>query len=710
MARIFLHHFRIKKQPYFLFPLNGNFLMDTSPQHIVHLLENEQFDQAIAKCTELLDRGIKHPQLWLFLAIAHGRKGNTGESEKWFEALINEFGQNPHVHYNRGLVFQENGQLNKAIEAYRKAVSMQPAFAPAWHNMGLAQLDNSQAEAAIHALEEAVRHAPDNPLYRLHLAEALNARNAYGAAVPHWQTLAASDSAEAEIFCGYISALVALRHLAEASLIAEKALSAYPDNPQIWQMVGRLELEKRKLGTALFWLEKCHAAQPENKTCLQDLATALSLAGEHHRARPLLEALLANASDASDYAFVAEQMLLAGDYSKASHLLESALVKHPDDFGLQVLKARALRTLKQLDSALAILDQLDNKTDKTVDAALIAEKYYEQGAVFDKKKHFDKAWHAFLQANETMQKEWRKINPHPDTFLNNAHSLAQGFTPESLPAQSTTAFTDVHQADSPKLVFVLGFPRSGTTLIDNILSAHPEVSILEEAPILGEVFDQIANANPATYAKAISQLDSKQVTHLRQRYFSLLPDYLAREPTTTVIDKSPMNTLHVGLIHRLFPDAKILFAQRHPADVVLSCFMQNFYLNSFMTNLLDIDHAARTYDAMLKVWTSATEQWNIPYYPVVYEKLVSDFEPQARQLVAQAGLAWHDDILRYHEKTAERGTITTPSYNQASQPVYTSSRFRHRNYLPYMQQALKILQPWITRLGYSEERPENRGH
>jgi len=163
--------------------------MDITPQQIVYLLEQKQFDRAISLCQQLENKGVVHPQLWLFMALAHGRKGEITTAEKWFSKLTRQFGANSQVHYNRGLVYQENGLTSHAIQAYMASVQMDKGFAPAWHNLGLAAMQEGQDEKGIEALKRAAFIQPENQAYRRHLAEALSSIGALAEAVPHWEWL-----------------------------------------------------------------------------------------------------------------------------------------------------------------------------------------------------------------------------------------------------------------------------------------------------------------------------------------------------------------------------------------------------------------------------------------------------------------------------------------------------------------------------------------
>jgi len=250
------------------------------------------------------------------------------------------------------------------------------------------------------------------------------------------------------------------------------------------------------------------------------------------------------------------------------------------------------------------------------------------------------------------------------------------------------------------LIFIVGFPRSGTTLLDSILSAHSDITVLEEAPVIGGTYDQIQGITTKNYAEKIALLTTNDKHSLRKHYYQSLTNYIDWSQKGVLVDKSPLNTMHVGLIHQLFPKAKILFSQRNPLDVCLSCYFQDFKMNSFMTNMTDIKRTAQTYDAMLKVWTTAVDALNIDVYHQSYEELVSDFDNQEKKLFQHLNLTWQEQVLTFQESLKNRGVISTPSYDQVNQPIYQSSKNRYHNYSSHLIEAKKALQPWLAKFNY----------
>jgi tetratricopeptide (TPR) repeat protein len=256
----------------------------------------------------------------------------------------------------------------------------------------------------------------------------------------------------------------------------------------------------------------------------------------------------------------------------------------------------------------------------------------------------------------------------------------------------------------PAPVFLVGFPRSGTTLLDTILMSHSATHVLEEEAILGQVSEELGGID------RIAEASADQVLALRESYFRRLEAISPLPPGTLVIDKLPLNVLRLPLIHRLFPDAKIVFAQRHPCDVVLSCYMQNFKINRAMASFLDLENAARLYDAVLSYWDQCRDVLPIRTHVVSYENMVADLEGEVRPLLEFLDLPWDDNILDYRRTAEGRDMIRTPSYAQVTEKIYDRARGRWERYRSHMEHVLPILEPWAVRLGYGSLSASSSGN
>lgn len=252
-----------------------------------------------------------------------------------------------------------------------------------------------------------------------------------------------------------------------------------------------------------------------------------------------------------------------------------------------------------------------------------------------------------------------------------------------------------HVDERPSPAFLVGFPRSGTTLLDTMLMGHPDVEVMEEEPAL-----HAARVRLSTIG-SLATMDEADLNSLRDEYFRAAANHASLRPGTLLIDKHPLHMNNVPLVHRLFPDAKFILALRHPCDVLLSCFMTSFRQNNAMVNFLDLENGASFYDLTFSYWEQTTSIFPVPIHVVRYEDMVKNQEATLRPLAEFLGLSWRAEMLD-HERTARnRGLITTASFAQVVQPIYQRATGRWERYRHQLAPVLLTLRPWIERYGYS---------
>lgn len=250
-------------------------------------------------------------------------------------------------------------------------------------------------------------------------------------------------------------------------------------------------------------------------------------------------------------------------------------------------------------------------------------------------------------------------------------------------------------------LFVVGFPRSGTTLLEQLLDAHPGLASFDEQPFLQRLVTRM-NASPSGYPAGLADLPAERRRDFRARYFADVhrqrPDLGGRRP----VDKNPLYLIRLPLVAALFPDAQAVLALRHPCDVVASCWMQNFRAPAFAVTFETLNSTARMYDRVFRTYFAFRDAIAVPTHVLRYEDLVADVEGEGRRLFAFLGLDWHDELLGFTERAKSRGVISTPSYTQVVQPVNRRAVGRWQPWRPWFDgETLDLLAPWVERFGYS---------
>ena len=244
-------------------------------------------------------------------------------------------------------------------------------------------------------------------------------------------------------------------------------------------------------------------------------------------------------------------------------------------------------------------------------------------------------------------------------------------------------------------IFLVGFPRSGTTLLDTMLMREPRALVLEEEPILAKLEIQLGGI------EALPSLSQQQLQDGRDFYFSEVAALGELRPDTIVVDKHPLHLNKVAVIQRFFPDARYIVALRHPCDVVLSCFLTNFSVNDAMANFLDLDDAADLYDLTFAHWAKASQAFGVPATTVVYERLIADTDRELRPLFDWLQLDWPGDDHDHRAAARARGVVYTASYAQVTEPIYQRAAGRWLRYVEQLGPVLERLRPWAERFGYS---------
>jgi hypothetical protein len=275
----------------------------------------------------------------------------------------------------------------------------------------------------------------------------------------------------------------------------------------------------------------------------------------------------------------------------------------------------------------------------------------------------------------------------------------KGFVTDERMARWT--LSEAAGSDGPPPVFLVGFPRSGTTLLDRVLDAHSQVHVLEEKDTLGPLLSRYAGQTGAL--AALDDVDDPA----RREGMAVYRDRLRAEgapPGYVVVDKLPLNSIHLALIHRLMPDALVIFALRDPRDVCLSCFFQSFGLNEAMSQFLDWQQTAIYYDAVQTVAHRALDGMPIRRAVVRYEDLTVDLESAVKPALDLIGLDWEPGMSRFAE-LARKAVIDTPSYDQVVRPLYRQSVGRWRSYPEAIAEVEPRLRPWLQRFGYEPAGP-----
>tara|TARA_B100001287_G_C22663958_1_gene521917 strand:+ start:176 stop:1996 length:1821 start_codon:yes stop_codon:yes gene_type:complete len=312
---------------------------------------------------------------------------------------------------------------------------------------------------------------------------------------------------------------------------------------------------------------------------------------------------------------------------------------------------------------------------------------------YDKIGNFDKAF-KFFEITNKINLKLKNININKNNFLNLINERLDFFK-----SYNKFNYNDYYSTDKSPL-FLIGFPRSGTTLLDTILRSHNSVQVLEEKPTVQKLISSIKNQTNGQLNN-LNSLNKSQKDILREEYWDNLKSYTdEKKDTSIILDKMPLNIIYVGEIIKIFPNAKFILSLRHPYDSVLSCFMQSFELNNAMANFLSLKDSAILYDSVMSLWKVYEEKMDFDYHIIKYENIVNDFDNTINKTLKFIKLEWSDDLKKFYETAKQRNLINTPSYNQVNKPLYNTSINRWKKYHNKINNIYPILDKWVKEFNY----------
>lgn len=287
---------------------------------------------------------------------------------------------------------------------------------------------------------------------------------------------------------------------------------------------------------------------------------------------------------------------------------------------------------------------------------------------------------------------------HPELLL--SHSAEEWDAPEEGgPSIEWHSGIVPRKSLKPAPIFVIGFPRSGTTLIEQVLAAHPKLDTLDEIVAIDRAIHELQQIG-CQYPESLPTLSDSELDRAESGYWHEVSKHHHINDSCRVVDKYPFNLVKLPMIYRLFPDAKIIMMLRHPLDCVLSCYMQKFRLNKGTVMWATLETTAELYRRAIGAYLWHKNKLDINVLEVKYELLVNDFNNTVASILEFIEVPWDSAVLDFNTVASGRGRISTPSYSQVVQPVYAQAIDRWKYYAPYLKNAAKHVEPYISYFDY----------
>ena len=363
---------------------------------------------------------------------------------------------------------------------------------------------------------------------------------------------------------------------------------------------------------------------------------------------------------------------------------------------LEVISAMGVMAMRGRDTAAARV-LLQRLIGLTTEANHLGNLYFSLAKVCDKQGDTAAAMDALAKAHAAQMVKAAQLVP--ELLLPGVQPLSPALI-RMTPGQ-TTGWQAPRRVDGepPAPIFVVGFPRSGTTMLEQMLDAHPSLTSMDEQPFLQAVSERVLELG-VVYPEALGELDEASCQMLRQHYWAQTATVVSLQPGQRLVDKNPLNLLHLPLIHRLFPDASIILALRHPCDVILSCYMQNFRASGFQVLCSSLERLARGYVNGMNYWIHHEALFKPRVLHLRYEDLLENFDAEVERIGAFIGVDDAASLRNFHQHAQQKGFISTPSYAQVVQPPNKSAVGRWRRYEQEFAPLLPILKDVMEHWGY----------
>lgn len=485
----------------------------------------------------------------------------------------------------------------------------------------------------------------------------------------------------------------------ETIALLERAGRLDPANTNIWFDLGRAYGLRYDYESASRSFEKAIKLSPRKSEALIEAGRRSQAFGNYEMATGYFQQA-ANEKEANAIVFLtlAELYERGPRANQAMQLVERALSLQPDHSLSLLARARLKRIAGALEEAEKSNRELLEKSSCDLPTRIRA--WYELGANLDRQGRFDEAMNAFLEA---------KALQRPAAIK--ATAILQGIQARVREEEQTISASVLHRWGEPnpalgqtrRLAILCGHPRSGTTLLEQVLDAHPDIVSAEETHILhDEGYLPLSRGFPET-ASVLQVLDAAPPSQLRQsrdNYFRFIGLYIGKTlGEKLLVDKNPALNVLIPAVVRIFPEAKFLVALRDPRDVCLSCFMQFLSLNPVSSAYLTLEGTVTQYASVMGFWRVMLSRIRNPSLEVRYEDLVENLPSAARRALDFLGVTWDEKVLRFHEHARSK-PVRSPTYADVTKPLFKTAIGRWRNYQKHLEPFQEKLAPFIKAYGY----------
>ena len=596
-----------------------------------------------------------------------------------------------------GVTLYQRGQFEAAASHGRKALKTRPAHAGALNLLAVSLNAQGEYAKASEIFAELARRDPKKADHWMNLGTALRAQQRHDESLAAYARAAGLGEGSADFFYNVGLVHFDMGNFEAARTVLRDAVRLAPDDGEICYQYAVCCFETMRLNDAIAVLD----AWPRMRGLTTDLLTKFGLLlmnlGELQNAGRAIE--LASRDPRPDDAAVLRMIQVQERTNRIAEAraglarLKSEPRSAPLDADVKIVEARLAEREGRSQEAHDLYVEL---LGATRDFHLRHHYLFPLAKTLDVLGRHDQAFAALEEAHRSQVSYLKLATPNAAARTGPAFRIADlGCDPADLARWDL----DGAPAAEESPVFILGFPRSGTTLLEQTLDAHGSLASMDETTFLHDLIDRMIG-DGTVYPDKLAALTRTKADELRSCYWALVRRKIELKPGQRLIDKNPLNLLALPAIARLFPHSRILLAIRHPCDVILSCYMQHFRAPDFTLLCRDLPTLAAGYRRAFDAWYREAAILQPAVHEVRYEDLVTDFEPQVRAIAEFLGLDWTDSMREPAQHARSKGFISTPSYSQVVQPIHARSVGRWKDYEKRFAEVTPRVQPFLDRWGY----------
>ena len=653
----------------------------TAIKHAMDLLGSGEPRLAREQAEEILRHYPNEVNSQFVVAAAMRARGQTAEALSCLEGLIQRAPDFALAQQELGFTYADKGHLLAAIKALQRAVAIEPKLPASWKLMGelfIVDGDETSATEAFNRYMVAVSEDADSAMEpELFQAVKLFRAGKIGRAEQLCRDFLKQNPANVNAIRLLAEIGIKVGVLDDAEKLLERCLELAPNFGLARLNFAHVLSKREKLEEALAQVDQLLAAEPENPALLTMQASILVKMGDFARVLPRYAYLLSHYPPRAGIALVYGHALkTVGQQDKAIAAYRQAISLQPS-FGDAYWSLANLKTFRfDADDIETMRTEIDKSTCKR-------ENYFHLcfalGKALEDRRQYDESFHCYRLGNN-LKKKLEGYNA--DKTEERARRVRSICSCEFLSASAGKG------DPAPDPIFIVGLPRSGSTLLEQILASHSQVDGTKELvyipAIVRRLGGKVKKSKISRYPDILAEMNPSRLRELGQEYMDR--SRIQRADAPFFIDKMPNNFMHIGLIHLILPNARIIDARRHPMAACFSSYTQLFARGqSFTYGLSNIGRYYRNYVDMMDHWDLVLPG---KVLRVHYEQVVSDIETQVRRMLDHCGLEFEEACLQFHQT---RRAVRTASSEQVRQPIYTAALEHWRNYETHLNELKSAL-------------------